>query len=232
MPTNDYSETASQYGEAEFVGVIYLAFRDVPMLIERYATGTRALDYGCGAGRATRLLKRNGLDVVGVDISPSMLEVARAEDPDGAYHLIENGEIPFEDDSFDLAFSSFVFFEIPTIEEMTKAAAGIRRALKPGGHFILLIGSEHLYDHEWTTVKVDYPENKQKQSGSPVRVFLADVKLELTDYYWTDADYRKVLTDAGFSTIDLHQPLGRPDDGIEWISEDKVPPFSIYVAGK
>ncbi len=231
MPTNDYSKTAGQYGEAGFVGVIYLAFRDVPMLIERYATGKRILDYGCGGGRATRFLKRQGLDAVGVDISPSMLEVARAEDPDGSYHLIESGDTPFEDGSFDLAFSSFVFFEIPTIEEMTKAAAEVQRVLKPGGHFILLIGSEQLYDHEWTTVKVDYPENKLKQSGSSVRVFLTDVELELTDYYWTDADYRQVLTDAGYTTIDLHQPLGVPEDGIAWISEDSVPPFSIYIAG-
>ena len=35
--------------------------------------------------------------------------LARAEDPDGSYHLIESGEIPFEDQSFDVAFSSFVF---------------------------------------------------------------------------------------------------------------------------
>ena len=133
MPTNDYSDTAGQYGEAEFVGVIYLAFRDVPMLIERYATGTRALDYGCGAGRATRLLKREGLDAVGVDISEAMLAVARENDPQGDYRQIESGVIPFENESFDLAFSSFVFFEIPSVAEMTKAAADIRRVLKPGG---------------------------------------------------------------------------------------------------
>lgn len=230
MPANDYSDTAAQYGEAEFIGVIYLAFRDIPGLIEKHANGTKALDYGCGAGRSTRFLKRQGLEATGVDISDAMLAEARTNDPEGAYHRIEDGHLPFEDNTYDVAFSSFVFFEMSSVEQMTQAATEIRRVLRPGGCFVLLIGSEHLYDHEWTTVKVDFPENKNRRPGSRVKVFLTDVELELWDYYWTDADYRQVLTGAGFSDIGLHQPLGTPDDGIDWITEDKIPPFSIYVA--
>lgn len=230
MPANDYSQTAGQYGEAEFVGVIYLAFRDIPHLIARHVQGKKALDYGCGAGRSTRFLKRQGLEAVGVDISEAMLAEARAADPEGAYHRIEDGRLPFNGATFDMAFSSFVFFEMSSIKQMTETARTIRRVLKPGGVFILLIGAEALYDHEWTTVKVDFPENKNRRSGSRVRVLLTDVDLELYDYYWTDADYRRVLTDAGFARIDLHQPLGTPDDGIDWVTEDRVPPFSIYIA--
>ena len=230
MPANDYSATAGQYGEAEFVGVIYLAFRDIPALIAEHATGKAALDYGCGAGRSTRFLEANGLEAVGVDISEAMLAEALEQDPTGAYHRIVDGRLPFGDDAFDVAFSSFVFFEMSSIEQMTEAAAHIRRTLKPGGCFILLIGAEELYDHEWTTVKVDFPENKGRVSGSRVKVHLTDVDLELFDYYWTDADYRTVLGGAGFTEIVLHQPLGVPEDGIDWITEDKVPPFSIYVA--
>jgi SAM-dependent methyltransferase len=232
MPANDYTDTAGQYGEAEFVGVIYLAFRDVPALIAEHVEGTRALDYGCGAGRSTRLLKRQGLDATGVDISPAMLEVARAEDPEGAYEHIESGRLPFSANGFDLVFSSFVFFEMSSLAEMTRVATEIRRVLRPGGVFILLIGAEELYDHEWTTVKVDFPENRGRKSGDAVRVYLTDVELELTDYYWTDADYRKMFADAGLTVERLHQPLGVPEDGIDWITEDKVPPFSLYVVRK
>jgi SAM-dependent methyltransferase len=39
------------------------------------------LDAGCGTGRVAVELARRGLDVVGVDIDPSMLEVARGKDP-------------------------------------------------------------------------------------------------------------------------------------------------------
>ena len=230
MPANDYSQTAGQYGEADFEGVIYLAFRDIPALIREHVRGKAALDYGCGAGRSTRFLKRQELEAIGVDISEAMLTEARLADPDGAYHRIDSGALPFGDATFDMAFSSFVFFEMSSKDQMVAAATEIKRVLKPGGVFILLIGAEELYDHDWTTVKVDFPENKNRKSGSQVKVLLTDVNLELYDYYWTDADYRQVLIQAGFADIDLHQPLGLPDDGIDWITEDRVPPFSIYIA--
>ena len=231
-PTNDYSATADNYGRAEFTGTMYLAFRDVPWLISQHASGTSALDYGCGAGRSSRLLKRLGFQVTGVDISESMLETARELDPAGDYRNIEPARLPFPDASFDLAFSSLVFFEIPSIAGMTEAAAEIRRVLKPGGAFILLIGAEELYAHEWLTVMVDYPENRGCKSADAVRVFLTEVGLELTDYYWTDADYRKVLAGAGLTIVRLHQPMGSPEAGYTWINEHKVPSFSIYVARK
>ena len=230
LAANDYSDTAAQYGEADFVGVIYLAFRDIPALIHEHVQGKAALDYGCGAGRSTRFLERHGLHAVGVDISEAMLTEALEQDPTGAYHRIVDETLPFGDSAFDMAFSSFVFFEMSSKDQMIAAATEIKRVLKPGGVFILLIGAEELYDHEWTTVKVDFPENKTRRSGSRVKVLLTDVNLELYDYYWTDADYRQVLTQAGFTDIRLHQPLGLPDDGIDWITEDKVPPFSIYIA--
>ncbi|MEN3973523.1 class I SAM-dependent methyltransferase [Emcibacter sp. SYSU 3D8] len=231
-PTNDYSDTADEYGRAEFTGTMYLAFRDVPWLISQCASGSRALDYGCGAGRSSRLLKRLGYEVTGIDISDAMLEAARELDPGGDYRRIEGGRIPLPGDSVDLAFSSLVFFEIPTLEGMTEAAAEIRRVLKPGGVFVLLIGAERLYDFEWLTVKVDYPENRNCQPGNAVRVFLTEVGLELTDYYWTDADYRTMFADAGLQVVRLHQPMGSEADGYPWINEHKVPSFSIYVARK
>ncbi|MGH9263604.1 MAG: class I SAM-dependent methyltransferase [Acidimicrobiales bacterium] len=40
------------------------------------------LDAGCGTGRVAIELARRGLDVVGVDLDPAMLEVARAKQPD------------------------------------------------------------------------------------------------------------------------------------------------------
>jgi ubiquinone/menaquinone biosynthesis C-methylase UbiE len=229
-PTNDYQDMADEYGRAEFTGTMYLAFRDVPSLIAEYVSGRRALDYGCGTGRSSRLLKQQGLDVTGVDISDAMLAQARGADSGGSYTKIDSARLPFPDDSFDMAFSSLVFFEIPTIAGMTEVAAEIRRVLRPGGVFILLIGAEELYAHEWLTVKVDYPENPNCRSGDAVRVFLPEVGLELTDYYWTDADYRKMFADACLTVERLHQPMGTPADGYPWINEDKIASFSIYVA--
>lgn len=39
--------------------------------------GDRVLDFGCGAGWSSIMLARMGMDVIGMDISPSALEIAR-----------------------------------------------------------------------------------------------------------------------------------------------------------
>ena len=202
--------------------------------------GDRVLDLGCGPGwfwAGAGDAVPAGLHLTLADLSPGMVEEATTRCRDLNFASVDGvvadaSALPFADASFDMAFSSLVFFEIPTIAEMTVTAAEIARVLRPGGVFILLIGAEELYAHEWATVKVDYPENRDCRSGDAVRVFLSEVGLELTDYYWTDADYRQVFAGAGLSVAQLHQPLGTAGDGQSWINEDKVPPFSIYVARK
>src|SRR5258705_6743882 len=76
IKTHDYGKHASKYAELGIDDTNYLAFRDIPQLIQKHAKGLAALDYGCGAGRSTRFLKNLGLHVVGVDISQDMLEQA------------------------------------------------------------------------------------------------------------------------------------------------------------
>lgn len=81
-------ERARAYATLQFPGTYYLAFRDLPVLIRRYKHGSSALDFGCGTGRSTRLLRNLGLNAVGADISQAMLQQARALDPSGKYRLI------------------------------------------------------------------------------------------------------------------------------------------------
>ena len=96
IKTHDYEEHAGEYAELGMEGTQYLAFRDIPMLIQEYAgTIASALDYGCGAGRSTRFLKRLGFNAVGVDVSREMLEQARSKDRSGEYHHIPSGQLPF-----------------------------------------------------------------------------------------------------------------------------------------
>ena len=47
------------------------------------------LDAGCGTGRVGRELARRGLDVVGVDIDPEMLDTARRKAPDADWRLAD-----------------------------------------------------------------------------------------------------------------------------------------------
>lgn len=71
----------------------------------------RVLDLGCGTGALCYVLQGLGIEVVGVDPSSGMLKQAKRKLKDTQVELIKinPGErLPFEDDSFDLAVSSYV----------------------------------------------------------------------------------------------------------------------------
>ena len=106
MKTHDYGKYASTYAELGIDDTNYLAFRDIPQLIQKHAKGVAALDYGCGAGRSTRFLKNLGLDVVGVDINQDMLEQAVSRDRSTSYYNIRSEQLPFENESFDIVLLS------------------------------------------------------------------------------------------------------------------------------
>ena len=70
----------------------------------------RALDFGCGVGRLTQALAYHFNQVSGVDIAPSMLELARKYNKHGnkcTYHLNEAADLNlFSDNGFDFIYSN------------------------------------------------------------------------------------------------------------------------------
>ena len=104
----DDANRASAYATLEFANTYYLACRDLPKILSAHATGLRALDFGCGTGRSTRVLRKLGFDVTGVDISEDMLRIARSTDPSGDYRLVPGDNLnQFAAGSFDLVLCAF-----------------------------------------------------------------------------------------------------------------------------
>ena len=67
------------------------------------APGTLTVDIGCGEGRLPRDLKGLGHQVIGIDLSQTMIDAARQADPDGDYRCANAGTLPLADKSCDLA---------------------------------------------------------------------------------------------------------------------------------
>jgi SAM-dependent methyltransferase len=103
------------------------------------AAGGRVLELGIGTGRLALPLARRGLDVVGVDSSPAMVERLRAK-PGGERIPIAMGDFAdvdaLVDGEFSLVFVAFnTFFGLLTQEDQLRCVAGVAAHLAAGGVF-------------------------------------------------------------------------------------------------
>lgn len=231
----DDAERASAYASLEFPGTYYLAYRDLPAIIAEHVAGRTALDFGCGAGRSARFLKRLGFDAIGVDISRRMIELARAADPGGRYLLVGDGDLRAAGDArFDLVLSAFAFDNIPGAAHRRELLRGLRDRLAPGGRIVLLGSTPEIYTHEWASFTTkDFPENRRAASGDAVRIVMKDVAdaRPVVDLVWSHDDYLALFAAAELELIARYTPLGRADEPYPWRSETSIAPWVIYVAG-
>lgn len=96
--------------------------------------GVRVLDIGCGAGFLSNRLATRGWNVVGLDASEGSLAVAARRDNTRSvrYELGDACELPFGDESFDVA-CAMDFLE--HVEDPARVIAEAARVLRPGGLF-------------------------------------------------------------------------------------------------
>lgn len=96
--------------------------------------GMKVLDLGCGTGRMTKKLLELGAEVVGVDVSEEMLNVARKKCRGAEFVLGDSANLPFGEGEFDLVVASFLIVHLKGLE---KSFDEVYRVLKPGGVFIV-----------------------------------------------------------------------------------------------
>jgi ubiquinone/menaquinone biosynthesis C-methylase UbiE len=93
-----------------------------------------ALDAACGTGRHTAYLASLGHDVIGVDTSPEMLDVARTKVPAATFHEADLLELPVDDGSVDLVVCAIALTHVP---DLTQALREFVRVLRPNGHLVI-----------------------------------------------------------------------------------------------
>lgn len=105
--------------------------RRVKMLSQHLRPGMSVLELGCGAGYFTRELAGSGADIVAIDVSPELLEIARANcsAPNVRYQIQNAYELSYPDAGFDSVVGSSVLHHLETEEALRE----IYRVLKPGG---------------------------------------------------------------------------------------------------
>ncbi|MEP7310067.1 MAG: class I SAM-dependent methyltransferase [Acidobacteriota bacterium] len=102
--------------------------------------GRQVLEVGCGAGVDLARFAKGGANVIGVDLAPSAIALARAnfeqQNLPGEFQVADGEQLPFPDGSFDLVFAHGV---VQYTTDPRRLVAECRRVLKPGGEAIFQV---------------------------------------------------------------------------------------------
>ncbi|MEO3813596.1 methyltransferase domain-containing protein [Sphaerisporangium sp. B11E5] len=145
-------------------------------VLRRLRPGARVLDVGCGTGLPTaRQLTDAGCEVIGIDISPVMLDLASKHVPEADLRLMDVVELDGRIGRFDAVVAFFSLSMLPR-DEIMLSLLRIHERLVPGGW--LAVGM----------VEMDVDDAPVRVLGTPLR---------LTGY--ARAALRAVVEEAGFS---------------------------------
>src|SRR5262249_21242613 len=136
------------------------------------------LDAGCGTGLPTaRQLVDAGAEVTGIDISPVMLSLARANVPEAEFLLQDATEVDASLGVFDAVVAFFSLLMLPR-SDIPAALASLRAVLRPGGWLVLGMVEADLDD---------------------VPIPFLGVSVHVTGYF--EEQLRRVASEAGFRIV-------------------------------
>lgn len=174
------------------------------------------VDLGCGSGIWARELSQAGYDVLGIDISPAMIEIARKRVPRGQFRTesLLRTKLPACDTVTSLGECfNYLFDETNSIAQLRRVFDRVYSALKPGGLFVFDIAEpgrgkgprqKHRQGRDWAVlVEVD-EDAKSKRLTRRITTFrkrgefyVRDEEVHVLQLY-TRSEVAAELRRAGF----------------------------------
>ena len=156
--------------------------------LARRMPGKRLLDVGSNIGCLVEAGRERGLDAVGLEINPALVDHASKTYPGSRFVAGTIEDCPFPDASFDGVYCSEVIEHVP---DNNSFVAGIARVLAPGG--VLFLTTPGLHEYIKGSDAGAWPD-----FGAP------DHKL-----YHTRESLRRLLTRHGFDRVGFVYSFGK-----------------------
>jgi 2-polyprenyl-3-methyl-5-hydroxy-6-metoxy-1,4-benzoquinol methylase len=206
--------------------------------------GERVLDLACGSGRHSLELVRQGFEVVGADISPELLEIARRDaERDGLEAAFVEADL--RDLEFDAEFDIVLSLNDGAIGYLETEAENLRtfevisRSLKPGGKHLMqlpniLYAREHLPQKSWISGSsmIELVEHRWNKSDKymegamiPIRFgeMLDELKpIEFRQRLYTVEELTEIMSSVGMELVRVFHGNGK-------VREPTDKQFEIFV---
>ena len=232
MPT-DYDEIAEEYKRAKEHPWRLHVEQFTFLNLVGDVTGKSILDLACGEGFYTRRLKQRGASrAVGVDLSPKMIELARAEEtrrPQGVEYVVADAAQVKLGETFDLVVASYLLNYAQTAAELLAMCQGIARHLKPGGRFVTVNNNPGQTVPNYGRTKkygIDKTLVGPAHEGATITytVYFGDGStITLDNYLLSPATHEGALQKAGLSDVRWHEVQLSPDgaraNGVDYWSD-------------
>lgn len=183
--------------------------------------GHLVLDLACGEGYFSRLVKKRGAQVTGVDLSGALIQKAQALSKDISYKIAPAAQTKLTKESFDSAFTVLAFENIKNIPPVVTE---IKRVLKKEGRFVLVLLHPAFRIPQHSDWGFDMKKSLQYRR---VEKYLSEVAIEIKQnpfksknaaetitYHRSLQWYMKAFKKEGFVITSLE----------EWISHKKSAP--------
>ena len=143
------------------------------------------LDIACGPGNITQYLlkKRPDFNILGIDLAPNMIHLAKINNPSAEFQLLDGRDIGTLPRKFDAVMCGFCLPYLSK-EESVKLISDAASLLKPDGMLYL------------STMEDDYSKSGIESSSAGDQVFM---------HYHQEDYLTEALVDNGFNIIDVQR---------------------------
>jgi ubiquinone/menaquinone biosynthesis C-methylase UbiE len=178
-----YDEMAQSYNDNRHLFDNSSQLEELGKLVSK---GDKVLDAGCGSGiPAAKYFVELGCEVVGVDISGKMIELAESNVPGGEFYKADLLDIEYPRDHFDMIISFYTLFHIRK-NMQGKAFNEFYDLLKPGGYSYFTLAGE----------------GYTKKASFEGAIKFGDHLLPYA--HFTGGEYRHMLTDDDFDILSMN----------------------------
>ncbi len=199
-------------------------------LTKGISKNTLVVDLGCGSGILEKELENKELNIIGIDYSPAMIELATQNAPGAIY--LTTSIYDFEIPECDLVCSigecfNYLFDNKGDLNELRKLFANIHSALRLGGYFVFDILTLKLIDtsyansriieqDSWTIFLEIEADRDQSILTRKITLFLKKEgcykksKETHRQKLYIKNDIETLLTDIGFEIAQINEYNGLP----------------------